>query len=139
MTTEKPFVKPHAWPVAAPGISRNETLGESVLCVPAANIDETAGEYVITIAVPGFEREHFDIVLKGRVIHISARKEEGIPAGVSDQHEYDFSGWERDFRLPEDADCLMTTANYQRGELCIHIPRSAFADKGEEILKIYVY
>lgn len=137
MTIEKPIHKPNAVSVKESGSLRS--VGPvTVLSVPAANIDETEQEYIITLAAPGFDREHFNIELKDPLICISARKR-GVSQALADRKEYDFSGWERKFFLPEDADTLMTTAYYLNGELCIHVPRSARAVREKGQLKIYVY
>lgn len=110
-----------------------------ILSAPAVNIDETDREYIFTLGAPGFDRESFRIELEQELLKISAVKRQGAEAPVHQLMEFDLSGWERVFLLPDDADSLMTTAVYRNGELLIYIPRSDTAVKEREKLSIYVY
>lgn len=110
-----------------------------ILSAPAVNIDETDSEYIFTLGAPGFQRESFLIELEQELLTISAVKGMMRKESVPHHQEYDFSGWERAFLLPDDADSLMTTAVYRNGELHIYIPRSANAVKEMDKFSIYVY
>ena len=106
--------------------------------IPAVNIFETTTEYLIVMATPGFERENFNIWIDQSIITIAAKKETVPLSWVSDRLEYDYTEWTRAFTLPADADELMAHAQYQNGELVIHLPRN---DNNENQAKaiIYVY
>jgi HSP20 family protein len=96
---------------------------KKVMMVPAANVDETNDEYILTIASPGFKRENFQIMIKKNIITISAAKETPQEICIHDRCEYDFPRWKRDFLLPDDADPLLAVARYKNGELVIRIPK----------------
>jgi HSP20 family protein len=121
-------------------LSRLEkTIGNTgkPVVLPVINMDETNGEYIIYMAMPGMRRENFGITVNQSALTISAGKKENVQS-FDDHCEYDYCGWTRSFRLPADADTVMATAAFRNGELVIHIP------KAEDILPfqglaIYVY
>lgn len=109
-----------------------------VYCIPAVNIFKTATEYLIVMATPGLERENFNIGIDQSIITIAAKKETVPLSWVSDRLEYDYTDWTRAFNLPADADELLAHAQYQNGELVIHLPRNAFSENRAKAI-IYVY
>jgi HSP20 family molecular chaperone IbpA len=90
---------------------------------PAVNMDETEKEYIITVAIPGFERKDFLISIDKDTIYIEASKDIQHGTFMHDRCEYDYSCWKRIFQLPDDADALMTSAAYNSGELTIRVPK----------------
>ena len=106
--------------------------------IPAVNISETNAEYLIVMAAPGLRRENFNIEISQSVITIGAKKEITALSCVNDRCEYDYTDWTRAFALPEDADGLFTHAQYQNGELVIHIPRNSTSEN-QANTTIYVY
>ena len=106
--------------------SRKENIStrrKKKMVVPAANMDETKNEYILTIASPGFKRESFKVLISKNIITIAAEKETSQESCLHDHCEFDYPRWKRDFLLPDDADVLLTTAGYKNGELVIRIPR----------------
>ncbi len=101
----------------------NKTPPARAMHVPAANVDETDSEYIITIAAPGFDKEMIDIKIEAETLLVSASKKLQTTDWVHDRCEYDYSKWKRVFSLPKDADALMARANYKSGELIIRIPK----------------
>lgn len=114
------------------------TRRKKVMVVPAANVDETNDEYIVTIASPGFKREHLRVLICNNIITIAAEKEPSQKSCLHDRCEYDYHRWKRDFLLPDDADALLTRARYLDGELIIRIPRG-IQDNLPGIINIYVY
>jgi HSP20 family protein len=106
--------------------------------IPDVNISETATDYFIALATPGLHRDDFSIEIAQSVIAISGKKEIGLSTCVNDRCEYNYTDWTRAFTLPADADALLAHAEYQTGELVIHIPRN---NTGENKTRttIYVY
>lgn len=115
-----------------------KSIFSNATIIPAANIFETPGEYLMVIAAPGLEREHFSIGVDQSIITISAKKENAPRSWVSDRFEFDYTDWTRAFTLPADADAMFADATYQNGELLIHIPRGSSCEIPENIT-IYVY
>lgn len=106
--------------------------------IPAVNIFESATEYLIVMATPGFGRENFNIEIDQSIITIAAKKETAPLSWVNDRLEYDYTEWTRAFTLPEDADEIMAHAHYQNGELVIHLPRNNNNENNAKAI-IYVY
>jgi HSP20 family protein len=102
------------------------------LNVPAINVKETEQEYKLSIAVPGLEKNDFDIQLSQGVLTISAEKEESKNADDKyNRREYNYSSWTRSFTLPEDAVDGKISAEYKNGELKIDVPKSGDKKKSE--------
>jgi HSP20 family protein len=108
------------------------------LISPSVNIGSSDEAYLITIATPGLNKEDFQIKIEDAVISISANKEKIQSIFKNDRCEYDYTAWTRAFRLPQDADAIMTNAEYVNGELIIHIPKSDSSENKEYTI-IHVY
>jgi HSP20 family molecular chaperone IbpA len=111
---------------------------KKAMVIPAANVDETDHEYILTIASPGFKRENLQVLIDEDIITIAAAKESTREYCTHDRCEYDYTRWKRAFTLPDDAVALMTRARYKDGELIIRIPRGK-TDRLSGITTIYVY
>lgn len=106
---------------------------------PAVNIRENGSEYIIILAVPGMKRNEFSVEIKELALTISASHSTSENKHALRRCEFDLSEWKREILLPEDADPLLTTANYENGELRIHIPRSTPTVREKDKIKVYVY
>ena len=111
---------------------------KKAMVIPAANVDETDHEYILTLAAPGFKRENLLVMIDQDIITMAATRESNRDQCTHDRCEYDYSRWSRSFTLPEDAIALMTRARYKDGELIIRIPRGK-TEKYAGITTIYVY
>ncbi|MBD3635899.1 MAG: Hsp20/alpha crystallin family protein [Crocinitomicaceae bacterium] len=93
--------------------------------VPAVNISEDDNNFDISVAVPGMNKEDFNISIDDGVMTISAEtkseneeKEENFT-----RREYNYSSFERRFTLPENAKEDAVEASYKNGILKIQIPK----------------
>ena len=90
--------------------------------LPKVNIIEDNNEYKIELAVPGFEKNDFNIEVDDDVISISLEKE--IDATTTyNKREFNFGSFKRAFNLPESAHSAKISANYTSGILNILIPK----------------
>ena len=119
-------------------IGKREGIINATQIIPAVNISEIATEYIIVMATPGLQRKDFSIEIAQSVITISAKRETVPVNCVNDRCEYNYTDWTRAFALPSDADALLAHAEYQNGELLIHIPRGGTNEKQTKNF-IYVY
>ena len=106
---------------------RERQVVKHVKHTPCANVEDRKDEYVITVAAPGFHRQHLQVNIDGNEVCINAKKEActtSCEPGKKVRSEYDFSEWKRHFRLPQNADTFFTNAFYLNGELEVHIPKS---------------
>jgi HSP20 family protein len=106
-----------------PSYFRQDGLKRKRLITPAANIDETAAEYIITIATPGFTKEKLSVQIKHKEVLVYSTALQKESSCTHDLCEYDLSKWKRTFQLPDDADALMARARCINGELIIRIPK----------------
>ena len=90
--------------------------------LPKVNIIEDDNGYKIELAVPGFEKNDFNIEVDEDVISISLEKE--IDATTTyNKREFNFGSFKRAFNLPESAHSAKISANYTSGILKVLIPK----------------
>jgi len=102
---------------------------EKTLSVPAVNIEENAGRYNISMAVPGMKKDDFKIDLEGDILTISAEKEETKEEKDKkyNRREYNYSSFGRSFTLPEDVKFDTIEASYNDGVLKLVLPKKEVA------------
>lgn len=99
--------------------------------IPAVNISEKDGEYHIELAVPGMNKEDFNIEIHDGIMSISSEvKEESTSEEKNySKREFNYSSFERRFTLPENAEEEKVAAKYEDGILKISVPKAAEIDK----------
>jgi HSP20 family protein len=94
--------------------------------VPAMNIKETDEKFVIDVAVPGFNKKDFNVVIENGVLRIAAEREaEKEETGENfTRKEFNYSGFNRSFTLPENVnEDEKIKANYKNGILKIELTK----------------
>jgi HSP20 family protein len=96
---------------------------------PATDIYETEKEYVVELEVPGFEEKELEIevsdhtlVVKGERTEETEKKEKALL--LRERLERQF---ERRFELPFESDGEHVTADYGKGVLTLHVPKTTTA------------
>ena len=89
--------------------------------MPAVNISETDGTFLVEVAAPGMDKKDFHVSVEEGMLTISAEKEEKKEEKDKDfrRQEYNFHSFERCFRLPENVDMDDVKAKYDKGVLKI--------------------
>ena len=102
-------------------------LGTPALWIPRADIFETAEGFVVTVEIPGVEREEIDIMVDGLGLSIYGVRPEPVPAGCVRWHQMEIAHgrFERVLALPQEVDPDGITAVYRDGFLYITIPRGS--------------
>lgn len=100
-------------------------------------LQESQDEYVLYVAVPGMQRKDFAITIKGKELIVSANKKETLHI-FHENEEPTHLRWAETFKLPEDADTVMTAAVYRNGELAIHIPKGK-STTASATVDVFVY
>jgi HSP20 family protein len=105
--------------------SLEKTIGNTgkPVVLPLINMDETDDEYIIYMALPGMRRTDFSVTVDHSTLTISGGQRENVQ-NFDDRCEFDYCGWTRSFKLPDNADAVMATAGFRNGELVIHIPKA---------------
>jgi HSP20 family protein len=77
----------------------------------------------IVVELAGVEAESIQVLVAGRTVVVTGRRERTIDPGVRIQQlELDYGPFERQIQLAEDVDSEKTTATYERGLLEITLP-----------------
>ena len=92
---------------------------------PAADVYETAEEYVVELEVPGYEEKELGIEVSDHVLTVKGEREE-----VRQETEKSFRlherlerAFERTFSLPPDFDSAQVTATFDKGVLRVSAPK----------------
>jgi len=94
--------------------------------VPAANIEEKDSEFVISMAVPGVNKDDINVEVHDNVITISSEKEESSEESEKNysRKEYSYNSFSRTFKLPQNVKEDKIEANYENGELVLQLPKA---------------
>lgn len=87
---------------------------------PATNVSTQDDKYILEIALPGFSKADIDIALEEEVLTVSDTREES--ADVDQPYrlrEYNYTGFKKSFKLPEDIDPDQIAASFKNGVLVI--------------------
>ena len=101
--------------------------------LPAVNIRETDGEFIIEVAAPGMNKKDFKIECSHQLLQISYNRTEERKEGTTESDylrmEYSFESFNRAFQLPEAADTEKVNAKYEDGILRVTIAKKDEARK----------
>lgn len=94
--------------------------------VPRTDIRETAAGFIVTLEIPGIDREAIDIVVEGPYLAISGQRPEPVAGTCTRWHQMEIlhGAFERVLALPDGADADGISALYRDGFLEITIPRA---------------
>lgn len=103
-------------------------LGQAPL--PAVDIYETGGEYVLELEVPGFEEKELSVEVSDHTLTVKGERteeteEEGKTFRLQERLAKQF---ERRFALPAEADAAAIAADFKAGVLTVHAPKAKTAE-----------
>ncbi len=95
--------------------------------IPRVDIFETAEEFVVTLEIPGVDREEVDIMVEGLCLSVSGARPDPSPGGCVRWHQMEIAHgrFERVLALPQEVDAERITAICKDGFLSIRIPRGS--------------
>ena len=101
------------------------------LTVPSANVTESKDDYKISIAIPGYKKNDFNIDIDGNLLTVSSEKEENKDEKDSrhTRREYNYSSFSRTFTLPDEVSKDKIEAVYEDGVLKLMLPKKEEAKK----------
>ncbi|MFN3939028.1 MAG: Hsp20/alpha crystallin family protein [Chitinophagales bacterium] len=93
--------------------------------VPSVNIKETEKAFMLEFAVPGFNKNDFDVQIENDFITISGKKESTNEVNTDKytRKEFSFGSFKRTFNLPENIDSDNIEAMYENGILHVGLPK----------------
>jgi HSP20 family protein len=99
--------------------------GNDSIATPPVNMDEFRDCYKLEVAVPGVSREDFFITVHNTTLSITVlhKEDKKVKKGLQ-IHEFETTCFERHLLLPENADTEFVSAEYNRGILSLHIPKT---------------
>jgi HSP20 family protein len=95
--------------------------------VPRVDVFETADTILVTLELPGVDREGIEIVVEGPYLSVSGVRPEPAPSACMRWHQMEiaYGPFERILALPIEIDPGRISATYRDGFLQIEIPRGA--------------
>ncbi len=92
---------------------------------PRVDIVENDNAYELHVAVPGMNKEDFNIEMKDNFLTVSGERKFSSEKKEANWHsiETQFGSFSRSFSLPENADANKIAAKYTNGILEISIPK----------------
>jgi HSP20 family protein len=104
-----------------------EDIGFAPALTPAADVYEAAGEFVVELEVPGYDERELEISVSDHTLTVTGeRKEEKESKNKAVLlRERLESQFERHFTLPVEADATHVKADYAKGVLTVHVPKTA--------------
>ncbi|HYM94204.1 MAG TPA: Hsp20/alpha crystallin family protein [Chitinophagaceae bacterium] len=109
----------------------NGGLYGRMMKVPAVNVTENKGNYLVTLAAPGLKKNDFKIDVDGNMLTISSEKEESKEEKdvKYTRKEYSFSSFSRSFTLPDQVIKEKIDAVYEDGVLKLTLPKTEESKK----------
>lgn len=108
----------------------NDWFGDSFnlrsVNVPKVNISEDDTAYNLMLALPGVDKEDLKIDVEGRVLTVSAEKEDEQEQKDEKftRREYNYSSFARSFTLPDHVLADKIQATYEGGQLKLVVPKT---------------
>ena len=91
--------------------------------VPSVNSLENNDSFEIDLAVPGMKKEDFTIELNDKVLVISSETSNTMENDKMRLNEFNFSSFQRSFRVPDSVDLDKIKASYKNGILKIKLSK----------------
>ena len=91
--------------------------------IPSVNSVENNESFEIDLAVPGMKKDDFTIELNDKVLVISSEKTNSVENDNMRLNEFNYSSFQRSFRVPESVELDKIKANYKNGILKIKLPK----------------
>ena len=91
--------------------------------IPSVNSVENNESFEIDLAVPGMKKDDFTIELNDKVLVISSENTNSVENGNMRLNEFNYSSFQRSFRVPESVEIDKIKANYKNGILKIKLPK----------------
>ncbi|HEX7601808.1 MAG TPA: Hsp20/alpha crystallin family protein [Polyangiaceae bacterium] len=104
-----------------------EDLGVVPALTPAADVYETDGELVVELEVPGFDEKELEIEVRDHTLSIIGERTEETEKKEKTlrMHERLEKRFERRFELPAGIDGEHVAAEYTKGVLTVHVPKTS--------------
>lgn len=122
----------------APSIYRNGATNRAVGHTVPANILKTEVGYELELAVPGFDKEAFQISLEKGILTVSAEHNTDTEANKEAfvRREFRRQSFKRSWTIDETIDTASIAARYSNGILTLTLPRKTEAQEPVQRINI---
>lgn len=101
-----------------------EDFGVAPAPLPAADLYETKDELIVELDLPGFDEEELSLEVTDHTLVIKGeRMKEEEKDKTFYLHERLEKHFERQFKLPPEADVKLAKATFETGVLQVHVPK----------------
>ncbi|PSP86789.1 heat-shock protein Hsp20 [Halobacteriales archaeon QS_4_69_34] len=102
---------------------------------PAVDVEDAIDEFVVTVDLPGYDREDIDLSVNDRTLRISAGRETTDETGEGSyiRRERRRSMVNRSVSLPEGVEEQNASATYTNGVLTVRLPKEIGEGSGRDI------
>jgi HSP20 family protein len=110
---------------------------------PAVNVKEDDKQFILEVAAPGLQKEHFNVAVEDGILTISAEtkseKTESNEDAKFTRKEFSYSTFKRSFTLDEESvDADNIVAKYENGILNIAIPKKVKTEEEKKAKTISI-
>lgn len=111
----------------AEGWSRAPMVEPSGMREPHVDVIEREDELVVSVELPGVEREDIELTIADNVLRVKAKREEEVEKKEENYlyRERTYSGYYRSIPLPMDVDADRAEATFKNGVLEVKLPKVA--------------
>ncbi|MCX6992978.1 MAG: Hsp20/alpha crystallin family protein, partial [Kiritimatiellaeota bacterium] len=102
-------------------LSRFDRGWDMVPSAAAMNIEDQGSNYVVTVALPGYDKQGIKISLEGHLLIIDAAQTSHTPATATRTRTHG-GQFHTQIMMPENAKGTGVQAAYEHDVLCVHIP-----------------
>jgi HSP20 family protein len=122
------------FPTFGASLFRAPLLTETTEWLPAVELVEKDGEFVLTAEIPGMAKKDVDISIEDDVLTLKGEKKFERDEEKEHMHirEREYGSFTRAFTLPRNVDAAKISAEYHDGIVEIHMPKGEEA-KGRQI------
>lgn len=93
--------------------------------IPPYNIIDSEKDFLIEFSVPGFDKKDFNIELKDDILKVVKKPGEiGKNDNTFFKRQFNYSQFEKIFKIPEDINFEKISSKYENGILRIILPKS---------------
>ena len=107
-------------------------IPEAIGWIPAMDIVESEKEFTLTAELPGVDEKNVDVsvedgllTIKGEKMEEKEEKREGAEEKKFYLYERNYGSFSRSFALPPNVDATKIDAEFKKGLLKVHLPKSA--------------
>lgn len=93
--------------------------------IPAVNVLENNESFLLEVAVPGYQKEDFQIEVVNHALVLSGKKQnkENEKQRKHTLKEFNYTSWKRTFALPKTIETEGIQAKYENGILNVLVPK----------------